>query len=115
MTDPELDFGQKFTREIPVPIDRKALLDLWNVVDMPACDVGMELATKFLESCGEGVDRLGVEEPSDRITEMSAAYMTLVEHGADCDYCTEVGNVSNSKSQETKSEWPETLAKDAGI
>ena len=98
-----------------MPIDRKGLLDLWNVVDMPACDVGMELATKFLESCGEGVDRLGVEEPSDRITEMSAAYMTLVEHGADCDYCTEVGNVSNSKSQETKSEWPETLAKDAGI
>jgi hypothetical protein len=89
-----------------MPIDRKALLDLWNVVDMPACEVGMELATKFLESCGEGVDRLGVEEPSDRITLMNAAYMELVEHGADCDNCNEVGNDPNSKGDETESDRP---------
>jgi hypothetical protein len=80
-------------------IDRKALLDLWNVVDMPACDVGMDLATKFVDVCVEGVDRLGVEEPSDRITEMNGAYMTLVEHGADCDKCNEVGDAPNRKSE----------------
>ena len=79
-------------------IDRKALLDLWNVVDMPACDAGMELATKFLETCGEGVDRLGVEEPSDRITEMNAAYMELVNHGIDCDECRETNDDSSGHS-----------------
>jgi hypothetical protein len=63
----------------------------------------MELATKYLETCGEGVERLGVEEPSDRIAEMNAAYMTLVEHGADCHNCNEVGDAPNSKSNKADS------------
>jgi hypothetical protein len=71
-------------------IDRNALLALWKLEDIPACDVGMELAKTFLESCGEGVDRLGIEEPADRITEINAAYMALVEHGSTCDKCNEV-------------------------
>jgi hypothetical protein len=78
-------------------IDRKVLMALWNMEDMPACGAGMEFATKFLETCGEGVDRLGVEEPSDRITEITTAYLTLVEHGMNCDDCNEVGDDSNSK------------------
>jgi hypothetical protein len=49
--------------------------------EMPACDEGMRLAQAFLISCGEGVNRLGTEEPSDRITDLTACYMALVEHG----------------------------------
>jgi hypothetical protein len=73
-----------------MPIDRKALLALWDLENIPACDVGMELAKTFLECCGAGVHRLGSEEPADRITEIAASYTALVEHGADCDKCNEV-------------------------
>lgn len=58
---------------------------------MPACEEGMELARAFLISAGEGVNRLGVEEPADRISEITAAYMEMVNHGIDCDNCKEAG------------------------
>ena len=66
-------------------MDRNALLALWKLEDMPACDDGMMLAQVFLESCGEGVNKLGTEDPSDRISDMTNCYMAMVEHGMDCD------------------------------
>jgi hypothetical protein len=42
----------------------------------------MELAKVFLESCGEGVDPLGSEEPADRITEIAASYTAMVDPGS---------------------------------
>ena len=71
------------------PVDRNALLSLWKLDEIPACDKGMELARSFLVCAGEGVDRIGIEEPSDRLTELTAAYMALVEHGAGCEDCNE--------------------------
>jgi hypothetical protein len=68
----------------------EALLALWELENMPACEVGMQLAKTFLESCGEGVNRLGFEEPADRITEITTAYRALTEHSGDCDDCNEV-------------------------
>jgi hypothetical protein len=50
----------------------------------------MMLAQAYLISCGEGVNRLGTEEPGDRITEIKVCYMALVEHGEGCDNCNEV-------------------------
>jgi hypothetical protein len=73
-------------------IDRNTLLALWDLENIPACDVGMKLAKAFLESCGQGVDRLGIEEPADRITEITARYTAMVEHGSGCDNCNEVGS-----------------------
>ena len=46
-------------------MDNKALLALWDHEEMPACPEGMMLAQAFLISCGEGVNRLGIEEPSE--------------------------------------------------
>jgi hypothetical protein len=83
-------FTSRRRGKIPMPIDRNALLALWRLEDIPACDVGMELAITFLESCGEGVDRLGCEEPADRITEITSSYTALVEHAADCEKCNKV-------------------------
>lgn len=71
-------------------MDQKALLALWELDDIPACEVGMKLAQEFLVAAGEGVNRMGVEEPADRITELTAAYMAMIDHGADCDNCNEV-------------------------
>jgi hypothetical protein len=71
-------------------MDHNKLLALWNTDDFPTCEEGMMLARAFLISCGEGVNRLGTEEPADRITDMTACYMALVEHGEGCDNCNEV-------------------------
>ena len=71
-----------------MPIDRNALLALWKLEDIPACDEGIMWAEVILESCGEGVNRLGIEEPADRIANITARYMALVEHGGDCDKCS---------------------------
>ena len=54
-----------------MPIDSNALLALWTSKTSPPVNVGMELAKTFLETCGEGVDRLGSEEPADRITQIN--------------------------------------------
>jgi hypothetical protein len=70
-------------------MNHKKLLDLWETDEMPACEEGMRLAQAFLVAAGEGVDRLGVEAPEDRLTELNAAYMALVEHGNGCDDCNE--------------------------
>jgi hypothetical protein len=77
-------------------MNHDALLKLWNPDEIPVCDEGMKLAQAFLVSSGEAVDRLGVEEPADRITELTAAYMALVEHGVECDKCSETDSYSNN-------------------
>jgi hypothetical protein len=71
-------------------MDHNKLLALWSTDDFPACDEGMMLAQAYLISCGEAVNRLGTEEPSDRISDIQACYMALVEHGEGCDSCNEV-------------------------
>jgi hypothetical protein len=52
----------------------------------------MELAEAFLESCGAGGALLGTEEPADRITQITASYAAMVEHGSGCDKCNEAEN-----------------------
>jgi hypothetical protein len=70
-------------------MDSTALLDVWKMNEIPACDEGMKLARVFLVSCGRALDRLGFEEPADRITEITSTYMALVEHGDGCDTCND--------------------------
>jgi hypothetical protein len=38
-----------------MPVKSDALLSLWDIENMPACDEGMELARRFLEAAGECV------------------------------------------------------------
>jgi hypothetical protein len=70
-------------------IDSKALLALWKLEDIFVCDWGLELAHVFMESCGEGINRLGIENPAERIADITTCYMALVEHGEACDQCNE--------------------------
>jgi hypothetical protein len=37
-------------------VDAGALLNLWKLEDMPACDEGMELARAFLNSCVKALE-----------------------------------------------------------
>jgi hypothetical protein len=76
-------------------MDYNKLLALWKLDEMPACGEGMKLAQAFLISAGQAIDRLGVEAPEDRLTELTAAYMTLAEHRFDCDDCKETESPSD--------------------
>jgi hypothetical protein len=60
----KIEGGINISRRIPgMPIDPKALLKLWSLEEMPACDEGMELARSFLVSAGEAVSRVQNEDP----------------------------------------------------
>jgi hypothetical protein len=68
-------------------VEDEQTMSLWKLDEIPACKEGTVLAQVFLISCGRAVDRLGVEEPSDRLNDIKACYMALIEHGEDCDSC----------------------------
>jgi hypothetical protein len=70
-------------------LNREKLLRLWVLEDMPACKAGMHLVEAFLVSCGEAVDRFGEEGPEDRLAQITASYMLMVDHGNLCDDCNE--------------------------
>jgi hypothetical protein len=71
-------------------MDHNKLLALWNTDDFPACEEGMMRAQVYLISCGEGVNRLGTEEPLDGLNDIQACYMALTEHGENCESSNEV-------------------------
>ena len=70
-------------------LNREKLLSLWDLEDMPACDAGMQLVEAFLVSYGEAIDRFGEEGPEDRLAQITASYMAIVDHGNICDDCNE--------------------------
>jgi hypothetical protein len=45
----------------------------------------MALARTFLISCSQGVNRLGIEEPTDRISNITARCIDMVENASDCE------------------------------
>ena len=46
-----------------MPIDPSALLNLWSLDELPACDEGMEHARAFLASAGEAVSSIENHDP----------------------------------------------------
>jgi len=70
-------------------LDREKLLSLCDLEDMPACDAGIQLVEAFLVSCGEAIDRFGEEGPEDRLAQITASCMAIVDHGNICDDCNE--------------------------
>ena len=65
-------------------LNKEKLLSLWDLEDMPACDAGTKLVEAFLVTCGEAIDRFGEEGPEDRLAQITASYMALVNHGNKC-------------------------------
>ena len=95
--------ANRIRKNPPIPTHRKELLALWDLENIPACDEGMELAKVFLESCGEGVDRPGSEEPADRITEIASSYTAMVEPGSGRDDGNEVEKLAIDKANKKPS------------
>jgi hypothetical protein len=70
-------------------IDRKQLLALWKLDELPACEDGMELAARFLERAGEAVDRLDEATIIAKRNALIRADKDLVAHRASCPNCNE--------------------------
>lgn len=68
-----------------MPIDRDQFFALWRVQDIPACDVGMDLARAFLETCGRALE--STEDEEFTIIQRWRAYS---RHRATCEKCNEV-------------------------
>jgi hypothetical protein len=70
-------------------MDRDALLNLWRLEDIPACDEGLRLARSFLISAGEAVSQVNVNDPEHLRMEFNVQYDAFVRHCAECPKCNE--------------------------
>jgi hypothetical protein len=73
-----------------MPITNDALLLLWDLENMPACDEGMELARRFLGAAGECVNTLGRGRTSSGRADLLWTYNAMVMHSDRCEKCNEV-------------------------
>jgi hypothetical protein len=64
-------------------VDANALLSLWKLDEIPACDEGMVLARQFLESCVMALE-------SGSSGNFNARFENYERHRGDCDKCNEV-------------------------
>ena len=53
--------------------------------------------------CDQGVDHLDIEDPADRITEITASYTAMVEHASSCQNCNEAGDEEDGDSDGPRS------------
>jgi hypothetical protein len=60
------------------------LMTLYKLEDIPACDEGMALAEKFMESCVRAIETVG---STSHLNERFADYK---RHHAGCQKCNEV-------------------------
>jgi hypothetical protein len=73
-----------------VAIDKQAFLALWKLDELPACDVGMELARSFLLRAGDAVDRLDQDAVIATRNALIRSHKELVAHRSECPNCNEV-------------------------
>ena len=57
-----------------MPIDPSALLNLWSLEELPACNKGMEHARAFLTSAGEAVSSIENHDPRLLLRSLSSSF-----------------------------------------
>jgi hypothetical protein len=78
-----------------MPIDPNALLNLWNLEELPACDEGMEHARAFLTSAGEAVSGIESHDPRLLIRRFVVLFRIYVAHNVTCPKCNEVSSTDS--------------------
>ena len=73
-----------------MPIDPSALLNLWSLEELPACDEGMEHARAFLTSAGEAVSSIENHDPRFLLREFVVLFRIFAAHSATCPKCNQV-------------------------
>jgi hypothetical protein len=64
-------------------MDKTALLSLWKLDEIPACDEGMAFAQEFLESCVAALE-------TGNSANFNARFENYRRHQSECDKCNEV-------------------------
>jgi hypothetical protein len=72
-----------------MPIDPSALLNLWSLEELPACDEGMEHARAFLTSAGEAVSSIENHDPRLLLLESVVLFRIFAAHSATCPKCNQ--------------------------
>jgi hypothetical protein len=65
-----------------LPIDPSALLNLWNLEELSACNEGMEHARAFLTSAGEAVSSIENHDPRLLLREFVVLFRIFAAHSA---------------------------------
>jgi hypothetical protein len=65
-----------------MPIDPSALLNLWSLEELPACDEGMEHARALLTSAGETVSSIENHDPRLLLREFVVLFRIFAAHCA---------------------------------
>ena len=73
-----------------MPIDPSALLNLWSLEELPACDEGMEHARAFLTSAGEAVSNIENHDPRLLLREFVVLFRIFAVHSSTCPKCNQV-------------------------
>jgi hypothetical protein len=73
-----------------MPIDPSALLNLWSLEELPACEEDMEHARAFLSSAGEAVSSIENHDPRLLLREFVILFRIFAAHSATCTKCNQV-------------------------
>ena len=73
-----------------MPIQNDALLSLWDMENMPACDEGTELSRRFLQAAGECVNTLGHGRTTSSRNDLLWTYNAMVNYSDHCAKCNEI-------------------------
>jgi hypothetical protein len=71
-------------------LNSAALLKLWDLEDLAACDEGMELAKAFLTSCGRALECVGHCNTLTLRSDFHFRFSQYVAHRESCDKCNEM-------------------------
>jgi hypothetical protein len=81
-----------------MPIDLSALLNLWSLEELPACDEGMEHARAFLTCAGEAVSNIENHDPRLLLREFVVRFRIFAAHSAGCPKCNQVSAADSNRS-----------------
>jgi hypothetical protein len=73
-----------------MPINPNALLNLWSLEELPACDEGMEHARAFLTSAGEAVSNIEIHDPRLLLRKFVVLFRIFAAHSVTSPKCNQV-------------------------
>jgi hypothetical protein len=79
-----------------MPVEEK-LVDVWSLIDIPACDEGMKLAAIFMAACRQALAKVGVEQTVNLRGDFHFKYSKFAAHYEVCDRCSGLDQVVGVK------------------
>jgi hypothetical protein len=71
-------------------VTEEKMVDVWNLVNVQACDEGLKLASEFMDACQRGVERVGIEQTLNLRGDFHFQYSRFAAHFESCKKCSEM-------------------------